>query len=180
MAKSILRTMLNVFRETARSLLCVALSMLLTVVVLAGAAWAQTVEAAGQTIDLWPVIEPLIGLAVAALAALGGWAIRWFVRKLKLDVDDKVRAYMENGFMTALNYGQAVLSDRARGLSAVEIKNQTLLNATAYFVRAFPDGMKHFGLTEAGVKERLTAWLDLTSRPPAAVVPPTTEKETEA
>lgn len=138
---------------------------------------ASTTEPAGDAIvDLWPIVEPLLELAAVALTVTGAWAIRRLLAWLKLAEDARVRAYLEEGWYSALAYGREVAEQTLRGRSAIEIRNVAVRHAADYMTRAFPDGLRHFGITPQRTQEILTAKLtdvfgpipdDAKERPPA-------------
>lgn len=105
---------------------------------------------------------PLLEAAVLALAAIistgGAFAVSWMKRRAKaagLEVDDRVRAYLEP-------IAEAGLRAAFRRLPHVDASTDEarVVEARDYVKRHAPDALRHFKLTDQALEEYIEARLD--------------------
>lgn len=110
-------------------------------------------------IDLTPLIDLGLDILIAIVLALGSWALAWLGRKLKLDADNEVRAYLERALASGVNYAANRARERGQDLSSLEVRNVTVRDAVAYVVAHTPDALAHFGVTPDALGELVRARL---------------------
>jgi|TARA_Y100000310_G_scaffold132889_2_gene131861 hypothetical protein len=111
-------------------------------------------------VDLTPLVEVSVPLFFAVVSALGAWAARWFVRKLKLDGDETVRLYLLDVLDTAVEFAEKRTTAYIdRGLSGAHLRNAKVAAAAGYVVEQVPDALAHFNLTRESVRRMVDARL---------------------
>lgn len=120
-------------------------------------------EVETYVIDLQPVAGDLFTIASAGLAAIGAWLLGGILvllrQRYKLEVDDKVRAYLDEALYTAITWALAKAKDRVADIKNPHVKNQMLADAANYALARVPDAIKHFKITPEGLKEMIEARL---------------------
>lgn len=111
-------------------------------------------------IDFGPIlVDAVIPMLAAVLMALGGWAIRWAGRRLKLAADAEIRVYLEQALERGVAYGAGKAAALAAGRARIEVRNAAVAEGAQYVVNAVPDALRHFGITPGRLERMLEARL---------------------
>ncbi|EAU40179.1 hypothetical protein FP2506_11502 [Fulvimarina pelagi HTCC2506] len=135
------------------------------------AAFAQTV--ADGAIDLGPLVEVLLPIALSVAAAIWAvlrfWAFRLLKRKTGWDLDAMIGPIVDQGLQRGIDFATERLKDRAIGGIPVNMKNQAIETVADYAIDKLPDALRHFGLVDADrrpttklsemIEGRLEGWL---------------------
>ncbi|WP_372090291.1 hypothetical protein P7L79_12755 [Tistrella mobilis] len=124
------------------------------------AAHAADTTASVAAAAIGPVFESVLG-AIGVIA--GGYAVRLIHRVvtwLGLEQDAKVRAYLEDATLTAIDYAVRQVG----GIVTPEAENQAVQVAVNYLRRRVPDALGRFGL--AGADGAADLWDYVTARLP--------------
>lgn len=114
----------------------------------------------GFTIDLTPLIDPIVTMLAAIVTVLAGYLVRVVAARLGVErqyADQAVRDYLEPGLATAIEYARARI--KAAGPITIETREALVATAAGYAIRHFPDALKHFGINEAALREIIEARL---------------------
>lgn len=138
-----------------RSPLLAALIALAFVAILAPSALSQsTVVDGGSVLAVWKpyIVEMLAG----AVTLLVGWVFNLLRVRLGLDIDARHRATLETALGNAVG---VVLNqiDTYGGAAKLDVKNAILAEAVTYVLKGAPDALRHFGLTEDRIREKIIA-----------------------
>ena len=100
-------------------------------------------------VDLHPVIQAALGLAVLAITTLGGLALQAVATKLKLQISAQQTAAFDDALNKALSLGVANSSAliAAKGWDHIDVHNQVVELALNSIVGRFPDALKGVGLS---------------------------------
>ena len=139
----------DVMRQLAIGLLLAVIACML----LSAQAMAQ--DAAGTTIDLWPYIEPLVEIAFVVALGFASLLVRRGLTWLGVHLDDRRRQLVDDGLYKALSLGRAKLVDRLQGMSAIEIRNETVREGARFMLDTYLESLTSFGITPEGVRDRL-------------------------
>ncbi len=118
----------------------------------AGPAMASTVVDASPVV-LW--LKPWIDAAASTIVMtvvgfVGIWARRWF----GLEGEARMREALHSALMTAAGAAISTLTETAaRKLSRIEIESEMVGQAVSYVLRATPDAVRFFGLTDDRIAE---------------------------
>ena len=131
---------------------------LVLVAVALGAALALAAPPAyPATVDLAPVLSPVIDIlataAVTAALALLGRVWSW----LGLQKDAAHRAALEAGAVAAINWAADVARAKVQDVSQLSVRSQIVASAAQRLLDCFPDAASHFGLTEAAARDFVRA-----------------------
>ncbi len=117
-------------------------------------AWPGAALAADDTtIDLAPVVNPVLDAIFGAVAALAGLAINHLTVWLKLKQDAEVRRYLENTVYAGINVARAKAGDALAGKMTVDVKIALAAEVAEYLIARVPDGLARFGLTGDALKD---------------------------
>jgi len=111
------------------------------------------------TIDLTPLLQAVVSLAVVLLTALGGWALKHLTDKLGLDKDSKVRQNIYDVFEKGLAYAAQKAVEKGQDFTKIEVKNQMIAEAAQYVIPKIPDGLAYFNITPKALEQMLEARL---------------------
>ncbi|WP_372072441.1 hypothetical protein P7L75_09400 [Tistrella mobilis] len=149
---------------TIRTLLartCITLATLAALLLSAlfvNAAYAAETTASAATAAIDPVVESVLG---AIGVVVGGYAVRLIHRGLRylgLAEDARVRAYLEDATLAAVDYAMRRVG--ARAVAAGSELEQTLVSVAAnYLERRVPDALSRFGLAGTDLADYVTARL---------------------
>lgn len=120
---------------------------------------AHAADAAGAaTAAVAPVIESVLG---AIGVVVGGYAVRLIHRGLRylgLAEDARVRSYLEDATLAAIDY--AMRRARAHAVPpASEVERALVAAASNYLERRVPDALARFGLVGTELEDYVTARL---------------------
>lgn len=126
-------------------------------------AYAADLTAPTPTIDFSPVLLSIIGLAAAAITALGGIGVKavtsYLDRKFGLQLDADTRTYLDQALFNAVSFAEHHARDFAQDKAQIEVRNRTLAYAMDYMLDRVPDALAHFGITEQALKRMIEARL---------------------
>jgi hypothetical protein len=137
------------------ALACFAVPVLAVLLVLVTPAAAQsTVIDAGSIFGAWkPYIVEILASVIALLA---GWVFNLLRVRFGLDIDARHRETLETTLTNAV--GVVLNQLEAYGGSAkLDVKNAILAEAVTYVLKGAPDALRHFGLTEDRIREKIVA-----------------------
>jgi hypothetical protein len=142
--------------------------LVVSVALSTGVAFAE--EAARPGVDLSPAIAQLsdavfLGVQAAGLALIG-FLTRWVAKKLgneKLAENDAIRTYLNTAFTNAIGFAhtkfKTYIAGSGRKLTRIEIENDLVRFAVGFMLGKVPDALKHFGITEEGIRDMIVARL---------------------
>ncbi len=112
---------------------------------------ATVVDASPIVLWLKPWLDALASTVVMTVVGFVGlWARRWF----GLEGEARMREALHSALMTAAGSAIASLSDAAaRKLSRIEIESEMVAQAVTYVLKATPDAVRFFGLTDERLAE---------------------------
>lgn len=129
----------------------------------------------GTAVDLAPLLQALVSLAVVAIGSLGGWAIQRLAKKLGVDRNATAMAAFDAALERAIRAGAGQMTDliRDRGWDHVEVKNAILAAAANYAVARAGPALKAVGLDPADPGGATSAYLaaELDRLFPTAIAP---------
>jgi hypothetical protein len=145
-----------------------AVVLVVSACAIAGPAFAQ--EASRPGVDLSPALTQLsdavfLGVQAAGLALIG-FLTRWVAKKLgneKLAENDAIRGYLNAAFTNAIGFAhtkfRSYIAGSGRKLTRIEIENDLVRFAVGFMLGKVPDALKHFGITEEGIRDMIVARL---------------------
>lgn len=106
-------------------------------------------------------IASLVPLVLAVLLALGSLAVKRLADWLQLSSDDKVRAYLQDALLHAIERGVAVVrgSPEHAGRGQEALREAALRVAADYVRDRVPDALARFGVSDGALTEMLQARL---------------------
>lgn len=104
------------------------------------------------TIDLWPVLEPLLMALATALIGAAVAGVRWLLVRAGADRLAADASQLEAALDSAARYGIAKLRDR--GVGEVTTKNHLLGVAVQHLVEVAPKVVKRSGFDPASAEGR--------------------------
>ncbi|HAE45839.1 MAG: hypothetical protein CMO30_24620 [Tistrella sp.] len=156
-----IRTLLARTSFILSTLAAMAVLLLLLSALVANVVYAADTTASAATAAVGPVIESVLG-AIGVIA--GGYAVRLINRAvvwLGLEQDARVRAYLEDATLSAIDYATQLLG---AAITTPEGKTQAVEVAVNYLRRRVPDALSRFDL--AGADGAADLWDYVTARLP--------------
>lgn len=135
-----------------------AVALALPLFLLAYIPIAVAADEPSTVLDLSPLLQTIIGLAAAAIGAVGTWAISWLGTKLKLEADSQIRTYLDQALVNGITYARQKLGEKAAGVR-VDAGHPLVAEAAEYVMQYVPDALAQFGITEQGVRDLVLARL---------------------
>lgn len=153
-----IRTLLARTSFILSTLAAMAVLLLLLSALVANVVYAADTTASAATAAVGPVIESVLG---AIGVVLGGYAVRLIHRGLRylgLAEDARVRAYLEDATLAAIDY--AMRRARAHAVPpASEVERALVAAASNYLERRVPDALARFRLAGSDLEDYVTARL---------------------
>lgn len=119
--------------------------------------------AASSVVDLSPVAAPVIEIGLTLLAGGLLWllrrAIAVFEDRADMQLDEQMRARLQDALFYAVDFARAKVSGAASGPLAVDVKNELVAEAARYAVAAVPQALAYFGIDRARLVEMIEARL---------------------
>jgi hypothetical protein len=154
-------------RTLIAAILCLAATA-----ALAQATTPTSVTTIGELIAPW--LQVLLAATAGLIVALLGWLTTIINKKANLENDVSVlafEAHMRDALQTALNNAAGLIQQKATttGVFAkpLDVGSPELLQGLKYVTQAAPDALKHFGLDEDQLRQRLLAKLGQLNAPGA-------------
>ena len=127
-----------------------------------------------MTVDLSPVLTPLMQLAGLGLMVVGGVVLRRLAAKLGLDANSTIAKQLDDALDKSIAAGAMSASDmiKSRGWDHPEVKNVVVASAARYLAAQWPGLLKKAGIdvnNPAYARERIAALL--TRAFPTAMAP---------
>lgn len=149
------------------------------VLLAANPAYAQSIDEVPFTVDFTPIGEQVISVMVVILTALAGvvskFAISWLASKTAMqdgEAEALLAARVHEILLKAIDYAEMYakreLADNTSGIKNVRIDNYFVRIAVEYAMRAMPDMIKHFNLTEERLGDMIRSRLNNVTRTPVA------------
>lgn len=110
-------------------------------------------------IDLSPILNLGIDLLAVVLMALGTWALARLGRKFGLESDDRIRVYLDEALMRAVDWAKEKARQRGEDLAVIEVRHKAIAEAANEVIARVPDAVRHFGLDEARVTKLIESRL---------------------
>ena len=118
-------------------------------------------------VDYSSIIALLFSLvetaALTAISILVPFAINWLLKKTHLDKlvsEDVIRGYLDGALVKAVHFGKAEAEKLVGTINTkVEVEDRIVAFALEYAIKAVPDAISHFGITEDGLRSMITARL---------------------
>lgn len=116
------------------------------------------------TIDITPVTDQLIQLAILVATALLGWATwyvkNWVAKRVDLDqttIDEQIQSLFNEAAARAMAYAATITKDALP--KTVETQGTFVTIAAKYLVSHWPELLKKAGLTDEKIKTAILARL---------------------
>lgn len=116
-------------------------------------------ENSNLVIDLSPVLQLIIETLGAVVLALATWVVGKFGKKIGLENDAKIRAYLDEAIKNGVAFAEQKLKEQADKIDEIDVKNVKVAEAANYVINAVPDAIKHFGVSPEKLKDLITARL---------------------
>lgn len=113
-------------------------------------------EEVSTVVDFSSVLHIVGTLLLTVLLAVAVFGINWIRQKMglgKLEEDALIRKYLEDAITAAIGYAIAQIP----GKITVSGKGVLVAGAATYVLQSVPDALKHFGITEARLKQMIEA-----------------------
>lgn len=117
------------------------------------------------TIDLAPVLTPLIQIAGIALAGVVTWLAGRAATYFHVSTQNALLQRVVDIADRGIAYGQQVVTEKVAAGAKVDVKNAVLAEATNYVLTKAPDAVASLGMTNQHVADMVLAKL------PAAAAP---------
>jgi hypothetical protein len=107
----------------------------------------DTATVAASTVDLGPLITAVITFVGGVVSLLGGFAINYITKKLKLSgvvKDDTIRRYFTDAVGMGVHFAVSRLA--TADWTKVDTKNEAIATAVNYALEHVPDALKYFGV----------------------------------
>jgi len=113
------------------------------------------------TIDLSPILTPLIQIAGLILMGLAGWGVKKILDLLHIGKESTLRATLLDAVDRGITFAQNQATLAANG-AQVPVTNSTVATAANYVISKFPGTISALGLTNQHVADMVIAKLPLT------------------
>ncbi|WP_372000866.1 hypothetical protein P7L68_19405 [Tistrella mobilis] len=107
-----------------------------------------------NTIDLTPLVGPVLELVAAAVTGLVGAALK---RWLGLKSANEIRAYVDVAAQNAAKIGKKRALEKFGHLDDVTVHNAALDFGLRYMVELVPDGLRYLKITPEKVRDLVEA-----------------------
>lgn len=133
------------------------------------------------TIDLAPVIEPILQVAGVLLAGVLMWGAKKGADFFKIKLSDSHRAVLQDAIDRGVSFGVGKAKKQLEGGVRIDVKHEAVAMAANYVLARTPDALNHFGVTRESLVEMVMSRLEdreeqgkLKMPGPPAVSPPST------
>lgn len=132
----------------------------------------NTAQAAATTIDLWPIVETILGLVLTALGTLASLAVHKLIAKLGAEkglIDEakaeKLRAFALQVIQGGIGYADELARQYGRDRSTVTVRNEMVGVALSYAVQHGGERLRQLGLTNDAVARIILARMETPANP---------------
>lgn len=139
----------------ASALACLALCAFTTVTPAFAAAPTDTV------VNFGPLLELIKPVALAGLAAAGGYVLTRVLRLVGVQLDAGHRAAIEQGLERAIGYAANKVPDIVKVEPTLDVKSVLIAEAANYALEHIPDALSHFGITPERLNDMIEARLNV-------------------
>lgn len=119
--------------------------------------------AASTVVDLSPMAAPVIEIGLTLLAGALLWllrkAIAVFEDRADMQLDEQMRARLQDALFYAVDFARAKVAGAAAGPLTVDVKNELVAEAARYAMAAVPQALTYFGINRARLVEMIEARL---------------------
>lgn len=126
-----------------------------------------------MTVDLTPLLQAAMSLAVLVLGTVGTWALTRLGQKLGIQTTQAQQQQIETVINKAVQAGAVLAEDAARthGWDHPVVKSQILASAIQYAADRFPDTLKQAGIDPSNAADAAQLRSAIARALPAAVTP---------
>lgn len=119
--------------------------------------------AASTVVDLSPMAAPVIEIGLTLLAGALLWllrrAIAVFEDRADMQLDEQMRARLQDALFYAVDFARAKVASAAAGPLTVDVKSQLVAEAARYAMAAVPQALTYFGIDRGRLVEMIEARL---------------------
>lgn len=123
---------------------------------------ALSPAAASTVVDLSPMAAPVIEIGLTLLAGGLLWllrrAIAVFEDRADMQLDEQMRARLQDALFYAVDFARAKVAGAAGPLT-VDLRNELVAEAARYAMAAVPGALTYFGIDRARLVEMIEARL---------------------
>lgn len=112
------------------------------------------------TVDLAPVIEPLLQAAGVLLAGVLMWAAKRGADYFKVQLTADHRAVLQDAIDRGVSFGVGKAKKQLEGGVRIDVKHEAAAMAANYVLARTPDALKHFGVTRESLVEMVMSRLE--------------------
>lgn len=126
------------------------------------------IATSATTIDLSPILTPLLQLAGLIFTGLAAWAVNKLATYLHVQSQSALLSTVIGVVDRGIAYGQNVVQAKIASGVRVDVKNEVAAQALNYAITKAPDTLKGLGMDSSHVADLILARLP----PPAPVAAP--------
>lgn len=123
--------------------------------------------AAAATLDLTPLVDPLMGGIGIVLSAIISRALFKAMKWLDLDGEEKLRGAINLAVDSGISLARMQVGGLIKAGTKVDVQSEIVARAGSYLAARVPESLKKFGLEGDGLAEFVTARVakDIASTP---------------
>lgn len=118
-------------------------------------AWADT----GTTVDLTPILQPVVAAVLSAVGAVAIWALKRLADRWGLDIRQGTWDEIEDTIQWAVTRAEKRAKRAGKDLASVDVQSEILADTLDYVVGHVPDALQRLGVTRKVLEEMVEAWL---------------------
>lgn len=128
-------------------------------------AFAAGAEAlpAGYEVDVRAALDALLTLVFTILSGIAAAILTGLIavakKKFGIEIDAKVRGYLEMAILNGINLAEQRTRALAADVHPVKVKHEIIAYAATYVMRRVPDAIQHFKLDAHDIQEMIEARL---------------------
>jgi hypothetical protein len=125
-------------------------------------ALAAEVTVTVPSIDFGPLLTDIIlPFAGTLVVGLAGFALRAFMKKVGMEADNEIRAYLDTALNSAATYGLNRAAEAIKGdWTKVQIQNAAVAEGANYALARVPDALGYFKVDPKTLANMIVARLD--------------------
>lgn len=126
-----------------------------------------------MSIDLTPLVQAAVSLAVIPIGAVGSWALARLGQRFGIQISDAQRDRLELAIEKSVQAGGMMLEQTAaaQGWEHPEFRSQVIETGLGYLVQHFPEALQRCGLDPANTADAAKLRDALTRAFPIAIAP---------
>lgn len=106
-------------------------------------------------------VELIFVVVAPVITVILGFAARAFTRKTKIEVEDSMRAYIDEAIHNGLHFAKSRILDHTNRIENPTVKSAVVATAANYVLNKVPDALHYFGIEDKNdLEERISARLE--------------------